>query len=153
MDIPADVHIHSTLQSGCVYYYEENSPEFLSAEPHYFVVLNKDPITDALLILVCASSQIQKRKNWVEDMGYPEETLVFISPDHYQGFSKDTVIDCNTIFQKTIDDIIEKRRETKLRVCPEIMPQEIVKQLRQGVIASPRIARSYKKLLAETDNT
>ena len=60
MNIPAKVRILAEIQNGSVYYFEEE--KLSSTEPHYFVVLNRNPRNEEFLILVCASSQIMKRK-------------------------------------------------------------------------------------------
>ena len=100
MQISARVRILAGIQAGSVYYFEEEN--LSSSEPHYFVVLNKCPRTEELLILVCASSQVEKRKQIAKKLGFPSETLVSISPSDYCLFTKETVIDCNRAFEKTI---------------------------------------------------
>lgn len=147
MHIPPEVQVHATLQTGSVYYFAEDSPKFTSTEPHYFVVVNQDPRTEEFLILVCASSQVTKTQDRIQNLGYPEETLVLLTPDDYELFTKDTVINCNTVFQKSIQEIIEKGNQGNLRVCRALMPPAIVAQLQQGIQASPRIERKIKKML------
>lgn len=91
MDIPARVRILATIKTGSVYYFEEE--RLASNEPHYFVVLNRSPRTEELLILVCASSQVEKRQQIIQKLGFPQETLVFVSPVDYPLFTKDSIID------------------------------------------------------------
>jgi len=93
MDISARIRVLGGIQTGSVYYFEEE--QLTSDEAHYFVVLNQSPRTEDLLILVCASSQVEKRKEVIKKLQFPPETLVFISPEEYPIFTKDTVIDCN----------------------------------------------------------
>ena len=143
MDIPARVRILAAIQTGSVYYFQEET--LSSAESHYFVVLNKDPRSEEILILVCASSQIDKRRRIVEKLGFPAETLVFISPSDYPLFTRDTVIDCNRAFEKTCQSLIEKLELGKLKTCTELMPLEIVQKLIQGVHLSTQVAEKIKK--------
>src|SRR3989344_4970539 len=131
MDIPAQVRILATMKTGSVYYFEEE--QLSSTEPHYFVVLNKEPRTEEFLILVCASSQVEKRRQTIQKLGFPQETLVFVSSTDYRLFRRDTVIDCNRAFEKTARSLIEKFEENRLMVCTDIMPEEIVQKLMQGV--------------------
>jgi len=91
MDIPAQVRILATMKTGSVYYFEEE--QLSSTEPHYFVVLNKEPRTEEFLILVCASSQVEKRRQTIQKLGFPQETLVFVSSTDYRLFRRDTVIE------------------------------------------------------------
>lgn len=143
--VPADIHIRSTIRIGSVYYFEEE--QLSSPEPHYFVVLNKDPHTAELLLLVCASSQVEKRKNAAKKLGFPEGTLVCISPAEYPLFTKESVIDCNRVIEKTIQSLIEKLEQGKLGPCTEIMPKPIIQKLIAGVVASDQVSENIKKLL------
>ena len=149
MDIPAQVRILATIKTGSVYYFEEE--QLSSPEPHYFVVLNKEPRTEEFLILVCASSQVEKRRQMIQKLGFPQETLVFISSSEYPLFRRDTVIDCNRAFEKTARSLIEKLEENRLRVCTEIMPEEIVQKLVQGVMTSTQVSGKIKKMLSATN--
>jgi len=60
MQIDPEVQIDATKRPGTVYYFPEDS--FGSDEPHYFVVLNAISQVDEKLLLVNATSQIEKRK-------------------------------------------------------------------------------------------
>lgn len=147
MDIPPNVRILATIRTGSVYYFEEE--ELLSDEPHYFVVLNQNPRTEEFLMLVCASSQIEKRQQIAQRLGFPLETQVIISPSEYSIFSKDTMIDCNRVFEKTSQTLIEKLDQNKLKVCMEIMPDIILQKLIRGILASTQISEKIKRMLSD----
>lgn len=146
MDIPARVRILSGIQTGSVYYFEEE--QLSSDEPHYFVVLNRSPRTGELLILVCASSQVEKRQQIAQKLGFADETLVIISPSEYTLFTKETVIDCNRAFEKTAQSLIDKLEQGKLAVCTELMPENIVQKLLKGVLMSRQISEGIQKNLS-----
>lgn len=76
----------------------------------------------------------------------PSETVVIISPVQYTVFKYKTIIDCNTVFEKTIDQLVEKLSQGKLRSNDE-MDLSLVGKLREGVIASPLIEEYIKELL------
>ena len=103
VDVPPEVAIKATIKSGSVYYFTEES--FPSTEPHYFIVLNIDPLKDRVVFLVCASSKIEKVKR--RRLHCPSETLVIISPVQYAVFKYETVIDCNSVFEKPVDLLVE----------------------------------------------
>ena len=145
MDISARVRILASIKTGSVYYFEEE--KLSSTEPHYFIVLNKNPRTEEILILVCASSQVEKRQQIAQKLGFSNETLVVVSPSDYSLFIKDTIIDCNNAFEKTAQSLIDKLEEGKLGVCTELMPTEIVQKLIKGVIMSTQIAENIQKML------
>jgi len=144
MDIPACIQILASIRTGSVYYFEEES--FPSREPHYFIVLNKNPRTDSLLILVCASSQVEKRKEIAKRLGFSPETLVVISPSDFSLFKKQTIIDCNRALEKTSQSLIEKLEQGKLKICTELVPSSIVEKLIKGVLAARKYQKKSSKL-------
>ena len=147
MNISARVRILASIQKGSVYYFEEE--KLSSTEPHYFIVLNKNPRTEEVLILVCASSKVAKRQQIAHDLKFTEGTLVLVAHSDFMLFTKDTVIDCNSVFEKTAQSLIDKLEQGKLGVCTELMPSEIVQKLTDGVIKSTQIAENIKKTLEE----
>ena len=58
IEIPPEVQVKSTIKPGTVYYFTEES--FKSEEPHYFIVINHDPVNDEVVLMVCASSKVEK---------------------------------------------------------------------------------------------
>ncbi|MFC2017711.1 hypothetical protein ACFLTQ_00195 [Chloroflexota bacterium] len=141
--IPPDVAIKAAIQPGSVYYFPEDS--FNTEEPHYFVVINLDPSEDTVIILVCSSSRIEKVRQ--RRIVFPSNTLVEISPEQYCDFKVDSIIDCNYILEKNIEQLVEKLSQGNLLLKSE-MNIEIVKKLREGVLDSPIIEDRIKKLLA-----
>lgn len=142
IDIPPCIQIKSTIKSGSVYYFTESS--FSSPEPHYFIVLNHDPLSDRILVLVCASSRIETVKR--RRRNCPCSTLVEISQSQYSGFTKHTIIDCNDVMEYTIDDLINKIEKGELKLKPEI-DTSLVAALRSAVYDSTLVSNKIKKLL------
>ncbi|MFZ4500158.1 MAG: hypothetical protein ACOYMZ_01520, partial [Minisyncoccia bacterium] len=138
--IPPDVRLLATLKTGSVYYFEEE--RLSSPEPHYFIVLNREPRVDTVLFLVCASSQVDKRKNAIQKLGFPEETLVIVSVGECDCFIKETAIDCNTVFERTTLSVIEKLENGKLRICSGVLPDEIIAKIVTGTLASCKVPQS-----------
>lgn len=131
IDIPPELQIKSTIKPGSVYYFEEET--FTSNEPHYFIVINNSPIVDKIILLVCASSRIMKVK---EIRRHLPKTLVEIKEGDYPDFTKDSIVDCNFVLSKTVDDIVEKLSAGNLKLKRE-MDISIVENLREAVINSP----------------
>jgi hypothetical protein len=147
MEIPAHIRILASIRIGSVYYFKEES--LSSEESHFFIVLNKDPRTEEFLILVCASSQVKKRQDIGKKLGFPPESLVIVSPAEYPLFKKETVIDCNSVFEKTSQSLIDKLESGSLKVCTEIMPAGIVQKLIQGVLMSWQVAEKVQDALRQ----
>jgi len=144
IDVPPEVAIRATIRPGSVYYFTESS--FSSSEPHYFIVININPHEDRVIFLVCASSQIEKVK--LRQKMCPNETLIEISSSKYSNFHVDSIVDCNKVIEKTIDHLVEKLVQSKLKLKTE-MDMNLVKQLRQGVLQSPLVENRIKESLRD----
>lgn len=140
--IPPEVAIKATIRPGSVYYFPEDS--FHTEEPHHFIVINMDPLTDSAIILVCASSQVDRVK--VRRSTCPSDTMIEVSPTQYSDFTKNSIIDCNYVLEKNIEQLVEKLRDGKLMFKSE-MNIQLVNLLRQGVLCSPVIEMRIKQSL------
>ncbi len=137
MEIPAEVQLRATIRAGSVYYF----PEFFDRIPHFFIVMNIDPLTDTVIYLLCASSRIQKVYD--RNTGSLTETLVEISPSDYEGFNSQSIVDCNEIHTKSLGDLIGKLEEGRLTMKPE-MTESLLAKLRLGVFRSKRVPERIK---------
>lgn len=143
MNIPAETQIKATIQPGSVLYFVETT--FASRKPHYFVVLNQAPMTDELIVLVCSSSRIEQVKERVRRRHWPESTLVEIKKEEYDDFTEETsIINCNYVLTRTIEQIIEKRKKGELEF-KKIMDIALVEKLRKGVWDSPKVSKELKE--------
>lgn len=131
-----------TLRSGTVYYFQHRV--LRSAEPHFFAVINANPLHDNILLLAVGSSQVAKICE--RRAGLPDESLVVVEPTDYDGFSKTTVIDCNQVFEIGMAELVQKFQEGELRHHPDL-PKTVMEQIWAGVRASPLVDNNHKKLL------
>ena len=142
INIPADVQLKASVKPGSVYYFPDE--DLLSQDPHYFIVINNNPIADEVLLLVCSSSQTEKVKRRTRD--FPG-TTVQVSRTEYAGFTVDSIVDCNWVFARRMEDLVQKLSNAKLKVLPEI-DITIVKRLRKAVMRSPKVEAPKKRLIA-----
>ena len=107
--------------------------------------MNSDPASNILLLLVCATSQVDKVRKWTR--GYPKETRVEVSQEEYECFTKPTtVFNCNYLLAKTKDELKDKVTSGHLKRKEDI-PPKVYKKLKRGVLQSPNITEEYKKLI------
>jgi len=115
-----------------------------SSEPHYFIVINKNPAKDKILLLVCASSKVkeveQSRALW------RGKTVVKIYKTAYKGFNIDSIVDCNCVFEKGLKDLEGILRSGKLKIKP-IMDRTIVDKLIDAVLESDVVEEYIKDML------
>ena len=124
VDIPPEIQIKTTIQPGSVFYFPEET--FTSDDPHYFIVINKNPLTDDVLLLVCSSSKIDSVKSRTRH--WPGTSILIRQPE-YVGFTVDSIVDCNRVFSRKIDHLVQKLSEGRLEVKPR-MDIAIVEKLR-----------------------
>lgn len=143
MKIPPDIQIKSTIKTGSVYYFKEES--FSSNEPHYFIVINKNPLIDDQILLVCCSSQIENVKKRRRDLS---ETLVEIDREQYCEFTANkTIVDCNIIIKKRIEEIVDKLKKGQLKRKNEI-DKSIIEEIRIAVCRSPLVEEWLKNKIS-----
>lgn len=144
MEVPPEVRIRMTIQTGSVYYFA--SGQITSDESHYCVVLNHVPNRDDSIALAVASSQVDKRKSYIARRKLPQETLVEVLPGESPIFRKHTVFDCNSIIQEPMQTLIEKLACGELTIKSQL-PDSILQNILQGVHKSPLVEKRIKIML------
>lgn len=148
--IPAEIRIRYGLRQGAVYYFEDE--DIAGGDPHYYIVVNGDPTQGDPIILVIATSQIEKNKNYVSKRSLPVETLVEVKEEEYVHFTKDTIFNCNNIRIKTIEELIEKLDQGVLKTFEAKISDEVLQKIIRGIISSPLVSRHHKKLIDFFEN-
>jgi len=144
MKIPSDIAIKSILKPGSVFYFIEES--FPSQEPHYFVVLNHEPLTENLLLMVNATSNVADRRKWVARVGLPAKTLVEANHSKCNFLDKESVFNCNSPIIRPLQTLIEKYEDSKLGLKGNVTTA-VLEELRQGIVASPLVDNNTKKMI------
>jgi len=139
-DLPFPLNL--TLRSGTVYYFEHRGLQ--TAVPHYFIVINAEPQSDRVLIMTVGSSQVDKTKLRRRNM--PDETLVVVDPSEYPDFSRETIIDCNQVFELSREELVQKYQARELRAHHDF-PVDVLDKIWQGVRISPRVDEVHKQLV------
>lgn len=113
------LELRTGLRAGSVFYFQ--SRELTSAEPHFFVVINRDPLGTELLLLTIVTSNLAgvRVRNRTR-----RQTVVEITPADYPEFTLPSAIDCNSIFEKPLSDLAEMVRRKEVRYHNDL-PQEI----------------------------
>jgi len=141
MALPPRVDIRTTIEAGSVYYFHDSN--LTSPDPHYFIVLNKNPQTDGVLLLVCASSRLDavRRRRALRP-----ETVVEISPREYPDFTRDSIVDCNTVFERSIRELQLKFDSGRLQV-KAVMSPDTLEKLRDAVLESDMVDGEIQDML------
>jgi len=139
--------MHKVLKRGDVLRIKGNLP-FESDSYHYFVVLNLNPATEEVLILVAGTSQVQKRlearlRVSSDDGKYVDDTTKVFPKNAYVFLPKQTLFDCNDVYRVRLEVITRKN----LLVNNFSLSQDDVQQLIQKVGNSKMVAPYIKHQL------
>ncbi|MEL7123514.1 MAG: hypothetical protein AAFO07_28980 [Bacteroidota bacterium] len=141
MKIPVDLFM-SSISPRKVYYF--SSEKLNTNVPHYFICVAK--ADNELLILVCCTSQFEKRSRFIEINNFPTSTLVWINPDDENGLELDSYVDCNGYFDYTLEEFRKLYQEDLLEYKGEISENHF-EQIKIGLIESPTVEAFIKEII------
>ena len=137
--LPAELRLG--LRAGSVFYFQ--SRELTSAQPHFFVMVNREPLHSRLLLLTIVTSNIADVRTRNRSR---METVVEITPREYAEFTKHSAIDCNVVIQKPLAELAGMVRRKEVRYHRDL-PAEIFTKVRAAILASPLVADELKEML------
>ena len=145
--IPPDVKIPICIERGSVFnFYIDFKDSSRESKNRYFVVLNRNPKSDIVLLMLTPTTKINKVKMLIQKSKINEKTVVEIRAGEYCALNSDCIFNCNNVFEVKMENLIEKVREGGSMNYPK-MPDEIVKHLVVGVKESPNVSQEFKSLL------
>lgn len=143
MKIPIPKHLFTqNILPKKVYFF--SSTQLNTLIPHYFICISR--AEDDMLILVCCTSQFEKRKRFIELRNLPFSTLVWIPPNEENGLEIDSYVDCNSYFDYTAEELWRLYDADNLDFKGEISNSHF-QQIVLGLKESPLIEESIKELL------
>ena len=133
-----------TLREGSVYYFAER--HLTSPEPHYFIVVNSDPLAQQVLVLSVVTSKVDDVK--LRRKACPE-TLVELAPDIFDVLKKPSVVDCNDLKQVPLAEFNARFVRKEIRCFDKDLPAALRKALRKAIHASTILPAEVKALVAK----
>ena len=138
-----DITLRLSLREGSVYYFTERT--LTSPEPHYFIVVNSDPLTQQVLLLSVVTSKVVEVK---ERRAGCLETVVELSPESFDVLTKPSIVDCNRLKTVPLTEFNERFQNREIRSFPKDLPPALRKALRRAIHASAIVAGELKALVA-----
>lgn len=139
-----DLKLRLTLREGSVYYFPDRS--LTSAESHYFIVVNRDPLSQRLLLVAVTTTKVgdvkQRRANC-------PETLVEFAPDSSNVFTKHCIADCNDLKQIALGDFNERFVRKAIEYFDKDLPIALRRALRRAIHASDILSNELKALVSQ----
>jgi hypothetical protein len=112
----------------------------------YFVVLNRCPKTDTVLVLVTSTTKVGKKLEFVRRAGITKDTIVIVSPDDYLPFKDECAFNCNDVHEVCLSDLVRKIEKDGSDGYPK-MPAGIINKLIKGVRVSPLVDQEIKNFV------
>lgn len=143
--VPPDIDskLRLTLREGSVYYFTERT--LTSALPHYFIVVNAEPVAQQLLLLSVVTSKVEEvRRRRAERL----DTLVEISPEIYDILTKPSIVDCNSLKTIPLAEFNARFVRGEIACFDKDLPGALRKALRRAIHASDILAEELKALVA-----
>jgi hypothetical protein len=135
------LELRAGLRAGSVFYFR--SRELTSREPHFFIVVNREPVRTELLLLTIVTSNIAdvRTRNRTR-----METVVEITPSEYSEFTRLSAVDCNVVLEKPLAELAGMVRRKEVRYHRNV-PPEIFAKIKAAVLASPLVPDELKQML------
>jgi len=144
ISINPEIQIRATIKPGSVFLFANE--DYYNSTPHYHIALNKEPLSDNVILLVCAVTFDSDVLCNIDQSPFPDETYVSVTPNQCNLFNNISMIDCNRVKEKSIDKLIEKLSNNELKMIDKI-EVELLEKLREATILSPAVEERLKKML------
>lgn len=145
--------MHRSLKRGDVLRIK-GQPPFESDRYHFFVVLNVDPKSEEILLLVSGTSQVQKRleirlRTSGDDGQYVQDTTKVFPESAYDFLTMQTLFDCNEVHRVRLE-VIERRNLLVDNFCLSSEDaEELVAKVGNSRLVEPRIKRQLGLSVSE----
>ena len=136
------ITLQLSLREGTVYYFTHHT--LTSPEPHYFIVVNADPLTQKVLLLAVVTSQIDKVKLRRKEC---LDTLVELTPATFDVLTKLSIVDCNDLKEISLADFNARFEAAKIRYFSKDLPAALRKALRKAIHDSTILSDEQKALV------
>ncbi len=140
-----DEDVFNNLKKGSVLYFINEKFEGRGKDiPHFYVLLNTPINGSLILVMVHASSQLNRIQSI--ESSEPDRTLIYVESGEYTKFTKSTVFDCNVIPPMTKEKFMEKYDKDQIEIKSDISALRVC-TLQKGVLKSRKIELRSKKII------
>ena len=135
-------------QTGSLIRFEPGTV-FGNTNPHIAVVVNADPDTQKAVVVVCATSQIDKARNFAARRRLSPNTVVCISGGTHPNFGQDTAFKCNNPEVVTFDALSSWHIKGLVRLITRrnLVDSRLLDEIRAGVMISDMVEDAIRDML------
>lgn len=142
---PSDQTVLSKIRPGAVFFWKTSNVGYDSEAVHFYIVVNRNPLTDKKIYLCWISKKVKEIKA-MRSPKFFQGSLIEISPSDYDELSIFSIIDCNRIEQRSLDEIINKYRQRKLEFKKDLS-MGIMEKIWEAIRRSPTVSDEIKDQL------
>jgi hypothetical protein len=139
-----DQKLSLSLREGTVYYFAHHT--LTSPDPHYFIVVNSDPLKQKVLLLSVVTSQVEKVKLRRRAC---LETVVEMTAADFDVLTKSSIVDCNDLKEISLEVFNGNFAANKIKYFAKDLPAPLRKALRKAIHASTILTDEQKALVAK----
>jgi hypothetical protein len=114
--------------------------------PHYFIVVNAEPIAQQLLLLSVVTSKVEEVRHRRADC---LETLVELSPETFDVLTRPSIVDCNSLKTIPMAEFNVRFVRGEIASFAKDLPVALRKALRRAIHASAILTDELKALVAQ----
>ena len=112
----------------------------------YFFILNRAPETDDHLVIVTATTQIEKAFKC-----FCHKALVTVDPKEYPSLERRSVINCSLPEEKTKEELIRAIERGEV-CCLAPLPDSILAKVRKAIETATTVTPRLKRLVLGEDD-
>jgi hypothetical protein len=142
MEIPIEVFVATCLHTGAVLYYQDQK----MPHPHYYIIINKDPINDNFLVMPMGGSDYQKINDTILLKDGNTNAFVYVEKSKTKIFPKNTGIDCGQLHNLTPEKLTSFYKSGNMKYKGDLESEHLT-QIIAAAKNCPRVAESIKALL------
>ena len=148
MDFSSEQLFQFFAQTGSLIRFEPGTI-FGNTNAHIGVVVNSDPNTQRAVVVVCASSQLDKARSFAVRRNLHPGTVVSISGGTHAHFGQNTAFLCNTPESVSYDVLASWHGEGNIRLIRRNnqIDTTLLNEIRAGIIASDMVEDTIKDML------
>lgn len=143
MNIPRKVGVRLGICEGAIYIIKRQS----DLKEHYYVVLNKNPLSDDKVILVSATTQHAKEVLYNEQNRFRRDTIVKISEYESKYIKQESTFNCVRATPQTLEDLEKSLTFKRVEYTGNIIERDILNRLQEATLRSTRLAKKHHKYL------
>lgn len=150
MQISPDISIPICIEQGSVYHFKlttTNKDGTAYSGDRFFIVLNVNPKTDEVLVLTTITTQTASQVKFIKLNGEDPTTLVSITKSDLPILSQDSVVNCNRVYEKTMQEVIDGVNGVGGKIINIKLPKSVINALVSGVVISKQVPTNIKEFL------